>query len=64
MIVQAFKLVAALLGLFAIVPLFTRLATGSWRRTWEATKGYAVVIAILFVIPMAIGELVVLLFTD
>lgn len=53
--VQAFKLVAALLGLFLIVPLVTLCATGSLRRTWEAMKGYAVVMTIVMAIPMAIG---------
>jgi hypothetical protein len=48
-------LIAALLGLFMIVPLVTLLATGSWRRTWEAIKGYSVVLALVMGIPMAIG---------
>lgn len=48
-------MIAALLGLFMIVPFVTLLATGSWRRTWEAIKGYSVVLALVMGIPMAIG---------
>lgn len=51
----ALKLSAALLGMFMIVPLVTLIATGSWRRTWESVKGYAVVLGILIAIPMAVG---------
>jgi hypothetical protein len=53
-------LIAALLGLFLVVPLVTLLATGSWRRTWEAIKGYSVVLALVMGIPMAIGAVMAL----
>lgn len=56
--IQALKLVAALLGLFMIVPLVARMGTGSWARAREATKGYGVVLLIVMVIPMAIGAVI------
>lgn len=43
-----------------IVPLTTLLFTGSWRRTWEATKGYAVVLGVVIFIPMAVGAVMAL----
>ena len=46
---------AVLAGMFLLVPGFTWLATGSWRRALESAKGYGVVCLILFVIPMALG---------
>lgn len=58
--VQALKLIAVLLGLFAIVPLFTLLATGSWKQAVEAAFGYGVVLLIVMVIPMSVGLLVAL----
>ena len=44
------KTAAAVLGLFALVPLSVWAATGRLGRAWEATKGFALVMAII-VIP-------------
>lgn len=44
------KTAAAVLGLFALVPLSVWAATGRASRAWEATKGFALVMAII-VIP-------------
>ena len=58
--VQALKLVAVLLGLFAIVPLVVLVSTGSWKQAAEAAKGYGTVLLIVMGIPMLLGALIVL----
>lgn len=55
---QTFLLLAALLGLFLIVPAVTWLATRSWSRTKEAAKGYGIVLGIVLYGPLALGALV------
>jgi hypothetical protein len=44
---QILLLVAALLGLFALVPLSAWAATGRWREAVRAARGYAIVLAVL-----------------
>jgi hypothetical protein len=50
---QALLLFAGLAAIFALVPLCTLLATGSWRATWEATRGYATVWGIIVALAAA-----------
>lgn len=52
---QTFLLLAALLGLFLIVPAVTWIATGSWSRAKEAAKGYGLVLGIVLYGPLALG---------
>lgn len=52
---QYLKFAAALIAIFAIVPGVVLISTGSWRQTWEALRGYGIVIGLVIGIPMVIG---------
>lgn len=54
------KFLAAMLAMLLVPPVVTALATGSWRRTVEAMKGYLVVIGLVIALPMAVGTLLAL----
>lgn len=53
---------AACLGMGSLVPLSVLGATGSWRRAWEATRGYSLCLLLVLGIPLAVGTVVGLLF--
>jgi len=52
------QFVALITALFLLVPAFAWL-TGGRREAWTAAKGFGVVCLILFVIPGAVGFLIV-----